>query len=428
MLRYRLAIGKPRECGASWQVEHLCQTIRVVAPALGRVKAVNHLWDVLSDMKARLFNTARLRPDKLRKYSRINDDRGADRLDKQNRNAENRGVSRPGDPPTELPESHRDTARIGAEMAGLVFGAYSHDTQGPPEFSFIFLPCAALASLSAANCEFRHTGSEGCNRFLLVRVASGQLVVDTQFGPRVAGERSAIVLDTAKPFTLRLEEARLQAALFARTQIPVDACGAAHGALLEPGSPGEIACTAILPGLILAAHENGTGFQEAAPGLFSTLLKGVLSDLPATSPDNFVRSGEHHLMTCISDWIEENLADPDLAVDAICRQFAVSRSAVYRIFSTTGGIAKVIRARRVERALHDLATDRHHALTFTRVARRWGFGNEVNFSRAVKALTGMSPRAYRAHQAACQKVSETEFGAGLPGDAALLQWLRGFDG
>jgi AraC-like DNA-binding protein len=89
-------------------------------------------------------------------------------------------------------------------------------------------------------------------------------------------------------------------------------------------------------------------------------------------------------------FIERHLHDPELGIEALCRQFHVSRATVYRLFKSVGGVAAFMRRRRIERCHADLLAARSSD-TVSVIARRWGFVSEAHFSRQYRASYGVPP-------------------------------------
>lgn len=95
------------------------------------------------------------------------------------------------------------------------------------------------------------------------------------------------------------------------------------------------------------------------------------------------------------EFIEENLADPELSLSTVAaRSFMSVRSLQQRAAETGIGIAEWIRQRRLEKCKTDLVEypDRSIAV----VASSWGMTNAAYFSQLFKQQFGVSPRAYRA--------------------------------
>lgn len=94
-------------------------------------------------------------------------------------------------------------------------------------------------------------------------------------------------------------------------------------------------------------------------------------------------------------FIDDNLSNPLLGPNLIVENLRVSRSRLYRTFDTDGGIATIIRERRLDRAYRILAGEHGRHVSFKAIAYRCGFRDGTQFSRAFKVRFGMSPKDAR---------------------------------
>jgi len=98
----------------------------------------------------------------------------------------------------------------------------------------------------------------------------------------------------------------------------------------------------------------------------------------------------------VIDYVERNLADPDLDVARIAKALGYSKRSLHKLFvgdATT--VSRLIWERRLEHcrlALLDPALARR---SITEIAHHWGFSDSQHFSRAFKARFGASPRQFR---------------------------------
>jgi len=88
--------------------------------------------------------------------------------------------------------------------------------------------------------------------------------------------------------------------------------------------------------------------------------------------------------------VENNLSSPDLTPDSICRALGLSRSTLFRLFKSSGGISSYIRQRRLSAAKAVLIASKRPRISD--VALRYGFSDVSAFSRAFRATYGMSPK------------------------------------
>ncbi|MGF6177411.1 helix-turn-helix domain-containing protein [Ensifer sp. 4252] len=92
--------------------------------------------------------------------------------------------------------------------------------------------------------------------------------------------------------------------------------------------------------------------------------------------------------------IAEQLSDPDLSPDKLCRALNVSRSRLYRIFEPAGGISSYIRRQRLLRT-RDILSDDIDKRSISAIAEEWGFMDASAFSRTFRREFGMTPKVAR---------------------------------
>jgi AraC-like DNA-binding protein len=102
------------------------------------------------------------------------------------------------------------------------------------------------------------------------------------------------------------------------------------------------------------------------------------------------------LAKSIRRYIRDRLADPDLGPDLICRDFAVSRTRLYRLLRESGNVASTIRRLRLARAYGEIAAGRYAGASPAVIAVRSGFRQERSFRRAFIEEFAVSPTALQA--------------------------------
>lgn len=93
----------------------------------------------------------------------------------------------------------------------------------------------------------------------------------------------------------------------------------------------------------------------------------------------------------IKEHVQKNLRDPHLSVDSLTKEFALSRSSLYRIFpEKIGGVSGFIKSRRLNMAYRELASGAS-GKSISEVAYRSGFKNSSSFTRAFKERFKATP-------------------------------------
>lgn len=96
------------------------------------------------------------------------------------------------------------------------------------------------------------------------------------------------------------------------------------------------------------------------------------------------------LMTRARRFIANSIASPDLTAEALCKQLAISRTRLYELFETSGGVANYIRRRRLL-AAHAMLSDPSDTRKVAEIGVAIGIDSPANFSRAFTQQFGYSP-------------------------------------
>jgi AraC-like DNA-binding protein len=97
----------------------------------------------------------------------------------------------------------------------------------------------------------------------------------------------------------------------------------------------------------------------------------------------------------VLEFIEQNLHWRELSPGSIQRRFNVSRSHLYRAFENDGGVAKVLRERRLDAAFAELIRSGNTTRSIARIAYDLGFSSSQQFLRSFRARFGAKPSEVR---------------------------------
>lgn len=97
----------------------------------------------------------------------------------------------------------------------------------------------------------------------------------------------------------------------------------------------------------------------------------------------------------ILDYIDSRLDDPQLGPETILKRFRLSRSHLYRAFEEEGGVARLIREKRLDRAYDLLARAAGSPISVKEAAGRCGISPGADFSKLFKARFGISASEVR---------------------------------
>lgn len=131
------------------------------------------------------------------------------------------------------------------------------------------------------------------------------------------------------------------------------------------------------------------GIKDVFLSLLASSINGSNSDLTGDRLPGLT------MRRRIIVFIEDNLTSPRLGLQSILQHFHISRSNLYRIFEADGGVARVIRDKRLERAYRMILFNRDKAHSFKEISYRCGFNDPSQFTKAFKSLFGVAPNAVR---------------------------------
>ncbi|MEV7781981.1 helix-turn-helix domain-containing protein [Kitasatospora sp. NPDC088351] len=141
---------------------------------------------------------------------------------------------------------------------------------------------------------------------------------------------------------------------------------------LEPCLAGRLATTALDLLAVLAHERRGRSVPEAPEAALATLAR-------------------------VKDHILRHLGDPDLSPERIAAVHHVSVRYLHKLFRFEGvTVARWIQRQRLDMCRRDLVGSTARRATVAAVAGRWGFVSASHFSRAFRAVYGMSPREWQA--------------------------------
>lgn len=142
------------------------------------------------------------------------------------------------------------------------------------------------------------------------------------------------------------------------------------------------------------------------PGLQSRFVGHVLDAIDTFSRHAIVdvgllQGGQSDRLQEVLVFIDENLGSADLSPRMIAKSMHVSLRSLYGLFEDAEtSVSATIRERRLERSRRDLLDATMASEPVGAIGARWGFASASHFSTAFRGSFGMTPSAYRHHQAA----------------------------
>ncbi len=166
---------------------------------------------------------------------------------------------------------------------------------------------------------------------------------------------------------------------------------------LRPDPRQQESLQALLSILIREQNVNNPPALSAAPSLISSVLFLLAQCYYQNTKDRkHPPTGNDPLLQCIR-YIDLHFRQP-LSLDALTRQFGISRSAFCAAFPQYAGmpLGQYIAQKRIREA--QLLIRSHPELPLSQIGTRVGYEDSSTFYRNFKKFTGISPADYRATQ------------------------------
>ncbi|EDT41906.1 helix-turn-helix domain-containing protein [Burkholderia ambifaria] len=256
----------------------------------------------------------------------------------------------------------------------------------------------------------RLIATSGLDHYVIRLFTSGMRDGECAGRPITSGPGDIGLFDLARTSEISTRGGSSISVIMARSRIDKAMGGRClHGVVLRAGRPLTTLMADYLLSLVKVTGEL-TGIEaEAIESAMIALLAAGLNEENAEGAGAF--SGPVFLRRKIIEFIDANLTNSDLGLDLLIRQFRVSRARLYRIFDLEGGVAKIIREKRLDAAYQVLARPTEKELrSITEVAYMFCFSDGSQFLRAFRRRFGVTPREARIKGVTSQRLDRRVLG------------------
>jgi AraC-like DNA-binding protein len=245
---------------------------------------------------------------------------------------------------------------------------------------------------------------------------------------RVARTGDIVVFDLTRPSLIQTEAAFSMSVIVPRRLLAplVTTLDGIHGRVIHAGTPLNALLvshmhelTVQAPRLDLAA---GVAMSRATAGLVAA-CSGIATD----GQDQAGASVRGAVLHLIRQAIDEHLADPALGPSLLARRFNLSRARLYRLFEPLGGVMNYIQQKRLMRAHQAICDPALFPISIMTLAQRFGFTEKTAFSRAYRALYGMSPSEARALARGGHREAGSQPPVAMDSFLEVNRWINGLD-
>jgi AraC-like DNA-binding protein len=138
--------------------------------------------------------------------------------------------------------------------------------------------------------------------------------------------------------------------------------------------------------------------QEAALALTRMVAAAVSACVAPLLPSETRHRSDTISLDRVKRYLDEHLGSPKLGPADICRDLAISRPTLYRMFAGLGGVAAYIQNQRLAKAYAVLAHAGSSHARARDVASACGFVSAAHFHRSFRNTFGITPGDVRAEQ------------------------------
>ncbi|MFD1252697.1 Transcriptional activator FeaR [Devosia equisanguinis] len=250
--------------------------------------------------------------------------------------------------------------------------------------------------------EARHARQDGFDHVVVQMVTSGQWTGGPPGEERLVSPGEIILLDMARPQRNWANLAQLITINLPRDLIEATlrVTPAMHGVVL-PASTSHLLGEFMLMLKRLGADSPAAIADSAAQALIE-LTAGAFANYGG----HLIKHGDTGAGSLRREraelFIDARLADDQLDAAYVAHSLGVSRTVLYQLFQSSGGVARYILGRRLERLARALRRSTE-TRSISQLAFAFGFASESHCSKAFRSAYGMPPGQYRkdaAHQRA----------------------------
>jgi AraC-like DNA-binding protein len=237
--------------------------------------------------------------------------------------------------------------------------------------------------------------SDGLDHFVLSHVVSGELFAGPDGKAMTIRPGESMLLDTCEPAETGADHVVQITVSLARDAVraAVGDVQGLHGYLIGEREGGLI--SAMLRALVEQVPHLPFASHAAVTRVLIDLLSVAINPFGSGARSEFYRL-EHVRFETVRRLIEANIGVSDFSVQDITHATGISRAGLYRLFESSGGVARFIQMCRLQQLRDRLDNRKFDGMSLAELAPTLGFADESHASRLFKQAFGISPGAYRA--------------------------------
>ncbi|MFK0684357.1 helix-turn-helix domain-containing protein [Ochrobactrum sp. BD67] len=256
------------------------------------------------------------------------------------------------------------------------------------------------------NRDHRTIVHSGLEYYLIQLFTSGKMNGDFNGFSVQADVGDICFLDLTKVFKSEVDAgSRLSLAVSRRDLEKAVGPRSLHGVVLRGDKPMTRLIATCLKGILSLERSLSPEEVQASEEAIIALLAGALKGHVFESMEDYP-SMPVALRQRVLAFIDQNIGAPDLSPELIQQKLRVSRSHLYRAFAEDGGVAKIIRDRRLDEAFRELTKPSKRPRSVSQIAFSLGFSSGNQLLRGFRARFDMTPKEARHERERLQFESE----------------------
>lgn len=230
----------------------------------------------------------------------------------------------------------------------------------------------------------------GLDHYLIHVVVAGSIRGNFDGRDVVAAPGGICIIDLARPYECKVDAGERLATTVPRAGIDkLLGRRDVHGLVLRAGHPMTRLLIDYLCGFHAVSGQLSASEDVAVQDALITLLSAGLSNTAPIQDEPASVLGQALRVRALA-YIDRHLADPALGPDLLTQRFRVSRAHLYRVFADLGGVAQVIKSRRLDAAYASLLDPRRSMRPVSQVAADCGFRDVGRFRKAFMSRFGVA--------------------------------------
>lgn len=294
------------------------------------------------------------------------------------------------------PQSAASYARLVAPAFDFEIPSFARAEPFAARSEIFCLPELTVSRASSTASRFARTtkaiAARGTDQMLVVCYTSGHFTMTV--GDRTtrveAGQPAFIDLSqeivieapAVENISLAISRRRLE------TMVPF--LDDAHGFVREPGALSRLLC-GMMQEIVALGPTMPVVDARAIAGATIQLAASCLEPLSRQQVETSSGRSTVSLVT-IKEFIERRLSEPTLRPQTLLDEFGITRSTLYRLFESRGGVSAYITQRKLHHAFRLMTDTLQPRRRISQLASDLGFSHPSAFTRAFKELFGMSPK------------------------------------